>query len=168
MEFSYPTRPDVHVLKKLDLKIKSGKKVALVGASGCGKSTSIGLLERFYNPLEGNILIDGHEIKSFNLKWLRSQLGLVSQEPVLFARTIRDNITYGLDRVVSDEEIEKVASNANIHSFVSSLPMVCNIFVLIFSNKDNIIENSQKNTRKKGRIDINSAVATQFFYEILI
>lgn len=126
-EFAYPIRPDVQVLKKLNLKITSGQKVALVGASGCGKSTSIGLLERFYNPLAGSISIDHHEIQSLNLKWLRSQFGLVSQEPVLFARTIRENITYGLDREVSDEEIAKVATNANIHSFIASLPKVLSL-----------------------------------------
>lgn len=118
-------------MKKLDLQINSGQKIALVGASGCGKSTSIGLLERFYNPLAGKISIDGKDIKSLNLKWLRSQFGLVSQEPVLFARTIRENIIYGLDREVTDEELVKVATNANIHGFVSSLPKVCLICLLI-------------------------------------
>lgn len=126
--FNYPNRPDVTVLKSLSFDIKSGQKIALVGSSGCGKSTSIGLLERFYNPKEGRISIDGHEVKSFNLKWLRQQLGLVSQEPVLFARSIRDNIVYGLDRQVSDEEITKVCQNANVHSFIHSLPMVSCFF----------------------------------------
>ena len=124
VSFNYPTRPNVPVLKSLTFRIKTGQKIALVGSSGCGKSTSIGLLERFYNPKEGAIHIDGHEIRSFNLKWLRQQLGLVSQEPVLFARSIRDNITYGLERDVSEKEIEEVARNANIHGFVSSLPKV--------------------------------------------
>lgn len=125
VDFAYPTRPDVQVLKKLDLKIEPGKKIALVGASGCGKSTSIGLIERFYNALAGKIQIDGHDIESLNLKWLRSQLGLVSQEPVLFGRSIGENIIYGMDRQVSQEEIEKAAKDANIHSFISSLPKVC-------------------------------------------
>jgi len=122
--FNYPTRPNVPVLKSLTFNIKTGQKIALVGSSGCGKSTSIGLLERFYNPKEGAIHIDGHEIRSFNLKWLRQQLGLVSQEPVLFARSIKDNITYGLERTVSEADIEKVARNANIHGFIASLPKV--------------------------------------------
>ena len=97
-----------------------------MGSSGCGKSTSIGLLERFYNPLDGAITVDQNEIDAFNIKWWRSQLGLVSQEPILFARSIKDNITYGLDRPVNDNEIESAAKKANIHSFVSSLPKVGN------------------------------------------
>lgn len=124
VQFAYPSRPDVQVLKGLSLQIQPGQKVALVGSSGCGKSTSIGLLERFYNPLDGAITVDQNEINTFNIKWWRSQLGLVSQEPVLFARSIKDNITYGLDRPVTDDEIESVAKKANIHSFVSSLPKV--------------------------------------------
>ena len=117
------------VLKGLSLQIQPGQKVALVGSSGCGKSTSIGLLERFYNPLDGSITIDNNEIKTFNIKWLRSQLGLVSQEPVLFARSIKDNIAYGLEREVTDDEIESVSKRANIHSFVSTLPQVSKDFV---------------------------------------
>jgi len=139
--FNYPNRPDVTVLKSLSFNIKSGQKIALVGSSGCGKSTSIGLLERFYNPKEGRISIDGHEVKSFNLKWLRQQLGLVSQEPVLFARSIRDNIVYGLDRQVSDEEITKVCQNANVHSFVHSLPMGYDTLV---GDKGTLISGGQK------------------------
>ncbi|XP_066928852.1 ATP-dependent translocase ABCB1-like isoform X2 [Clytia hemisphaerica] len=139
--FNYPNRPDVTVLKSLSFDIKSGQKIALVGSSGCGKSTSIGLLERFYNPKEGRISIDGHEVKSFNLKWLRQQLGLVSQEPVLFARSIRDNIVYGLDRQVSDEEITKVCQNANVHSFIHSLPMGYDTLV---GDKGTLISGGQK------------------------
>ena len=96
-----------------------------MGASGCGKSTSVGILERFYDPLSGSVEVDGHDVKGFNLKWLRSQLGLVSQEPVLFSRSIKDNIVYGLDRKATDEEVVDAATKANIHGFVSTLPQVC-------------------------------------------
>ena len=132
VSFNYPTRPDVPVLQKLSFTIKSGQKVALVGASGCGKSTTVGLLERFYDPLSGRVEIDSRDIKIFNIKQLRSQLGMVSQEPVLFARSIKENIAYGLDREASDEEIEAVAVSANIHSFISTLPQVLCLFVCLF------------------------------------
>ena len=108
----------------MSFKIECGQKVALVGSSGCGKSTCIGLLERFYDPLSGVIKIDGVDIKKFNLKSLRSCLGLVSQEPVLFARSIKENITYGLEKEVNMEDIELAAKKANIHGFVSDLPKV--------------------------------------------
>ena len=102
--------------------------MALVGPSGCGKSTVVSLLERFYDPtpVEGSsVSLDGEDLREINLKWLRSQMGIVSQEPVLFNASIADNIRYGAnDREVTDEEIEKAARNANIHSFIASLPQV--------------------------------------------
>ena len=96
--------------------------VALVGESGSGKSTVISLLERFYNPDSGAISLDGVEIKSLKVNWLRDRMGLVGQEPVLFNDTIRANIAYGKHKVVTEEEIIKVAKAANAHEFISSLP----------------------------------------------
>jgi ATP-binding cassette, subfamily B (MDR/TAP), member 1 len=96
--------------------------VALVGESGSGKSTVITLLERFYNPDSGTISLDGVEIKILKVSWLRSQMGLVSQEPVLFNDTIRANIGYGKHVEMSEEELIKVAKAANAHEFISSLP----------------------------------------------
>jgi ATP-binding cassette, subfamily B (MDR/TAP), member 1 len=93
-----------------------------VGESGSGKSTVIALLERFYNPDSGTILLDRVEIKSLKISWLRSQMGLVSQEPVLFNDTIRTNIAYGKHGEISEEELIKVAKAANAHEFISSLP----------------------------------------------
>ncbi|XP_065655130.1 ATP-dependent translocase ABCB1 isoform X3 [Hydra vulgaris] len=122
IKFNYPTRPDVQVLNDFSLKIECGKKVALVGSSGCGKSTSVGLIERFYDPVFGKVMVDGYDIKDFNLKWLRSCLGLVSQEPVLFARTIKENIVYGLDKEISMDDVVLAAKKANIHGFISNLP----------------------------------------------
>ena len=130
VQFNYPIRPEFPVLQGLSLSIKPGQKVALVGASGCGKSTTVGLLERFYDPLSGSVQIDKRDIKAFNLKWLRSKLGMVSQEPVLFARSIKDNICYGLDKEVEESELMGVAKNANIYGFVSTLPKVCYFYVL--------------------------------------
>ncbi|RZC33786.1 multidrug resistance protein 1, partial [Asbolus verrucosus] len=122
--FSYPTRPNITVLKGLDLSVIKGKTVALVGPSGCGKSTIIQLIERFYDPNEGNLTLDGEDIRNIKLASHRSHLGIVSQEPNLFDRTIGDNIAYGDNsRTVDKNEILEAAKNANIHSFISSLPL---------------------------------------------
>ncbi|XP_018319200.1 multidrug resistance protein 1 [Agrilus planipennis] len=124
IEFRYPTRPDIKVLKGLDLSIMNGKTVALVGPSGCGKSTIIQLLERFYDPANGTVNVDGTDIRTMQLRTLRSQLGIVSQEPNLFDRTIGENIAYGdNDRIVTTDEIIEAAKKANIHSFIASLPL---------------------------------------------
>jgi ATP-binding cassette subfamily B (MDR/TAP) protein 1 len=122
--FAYPTRPNVTVLKGLNLSVMKGKTVALVGPSGCGKSTIIQLIERFYDPLEGNLVVDKEDIRNIKLASHRSHLGIVSQEPNLFDRTIGENIAYGDNsRHVEKEEIIEAAKNANIHNFISSLPL---------------------------------------------
>ncbi|GBG63853.1 hypothetical protein CBR_g39637 [Chara braunii] len=121
VRFAYPMRPDVVVLKDFSLQILPGKTAALVGESGSGKSTAISLMERFYDPDAGCVLLDGHDLKTLQLKWLRQQIGLVSQEPVLFAVSIRENILYGKPDA-SDEEIERAAMAANAHSFITALP----------------------------------------------
>ncbi|KAJ1392852.1 P-loop containing nucleoside triphosphate hydrolase [Sesbania bispinosa] len=118
--FSYPARPDQMILKGLSLDIEAGKTVALVGQSGSGKSTIIGLIERFYDPMKGSISIDNCDIKEFNLRSLRSHIALVSQEPTLFAGTIRDNIVYGKEDA-SEDEIRRAARHANAHEFISSM-----------------------------------------------
>ncbi|CAF1180643.1 unnamed protein product [Adineta ricciae] len=122
--FVYPTRTDSIVLKKFNFTIKSGQKVALVGSSGSGKSTTIQLIERFYDPNVGQIFIDSKDIRSLDLQWYRSQISIVSQEPVLFDISIRENIAYG-DNSRQDiplEEIIEAAKNANIHDFIQQLP----------------------------------------------
>ncbi|KAM0934126.1 putative ABC-type xenobiotic transporter [Dioscorea sansibarensis] len=121
VEFSYPSRPDVIIFNGLNLEIPSGKIVALVGGSGSGKSTVISLIERFYEPLLGSILLDGHNIKDLELKWLRQQVGLVNQEPALFATTIRENILYGKDDATLDE-ITRAAKLSEAITFISNLP----------------------------------------------
>ncbi|XP_058037982.1 ATP-dependent translocase ABCB1 [Ahaetulla prasina] len=121
--FNYPTRPDVPVLQGLNIAIEKGQTLALVGSSGCGKSTLVQLLERFYDPLSGEVLLDGENEKQLNIQWLRSQIGIVSQEPVLFGCSIAENIAYGDNtREVPFDEICEVAKAANIHSFIESLP----------------------------------------------
>ncbi|KAI7806752.1 putative multidrug resistance protein 1 [Triplophysa rosa] len=123
VHFMYPTRQNVKVLQGLNVSVYQGQTLALVGGSGCGKSTSIQLLERFYDPAAGQVLADGMDTRRLNLAWLRTQLGLVSQEPILFDCTIAENIQYGDNsRVVSQEEIEEAAKKANIHSFIIGLP----------------------------------------------
>ncbi|XP_057419015.1 ABC transporter B family member 11-like [Lotus japonicus] len=121
VSFKYPTRPDVQIFKDLCLTIHSGKTVALVGESGSGKSTVISLLQRFYDPDSGNITLDGKEIQRLQVKWLRQQMGLVSQEPVLFNETIRANIAYGKGGDATEAEIIAAAELANAHNFISGL-----------------------------------------------
>ncbi|XP_030753782.1 ATP-dependent translocase ABCB1 [Sitophilus oryzae] len=122
--FHYPTRENIQVLKGLDLSVLQGKTVALVGPSGCGKSTIVQLIERFYDPKSGTVSLDDQNIKSITLASLRSHLGIVSQEPNLFSRTIGENIAYGdTGREVSMAEIMEAATNANIHNFITQLPL---------------------------------------------
>ncbi|KAK3152890.1 hypothetical protein QOZ80_2BG0164960 [Eleusine coracana subsp. coracana] len=122
VSFKYPVRTDVQIFRDLCLRIPSGKTVALVGESGSGKSTVIALIERFYDPDSGAIFLDGVNLKSLKLSWLRQQVGLVGQEPVLFNDTIRANIAYGKKDQVTEEKIVAVAEAANAHRFISSLP----------------------------------------------
>jgi ATP-binding cassette subfamily B (MDR/TAP) protein 1 len=121
--FSYPSRPDEQIFDGFSLSIASGTTAALVGQSGSGKSTVISLIERFYDPLAGEVLIDGINLKEFQLKWIREKIGLVSQEPVLFASSIKDNIAYGKDGATT-EEIKAAAELANAAKFIDKLPQV--------------------------------------------
>ncbi|CAN6477724.1 unnamed protein product [Victoria cruziana] len=121
VEFAYPSRPGTPVFHNFSLMFPAGKTVALVGSSGSGKSTVISLLQRFYDPRGGDILLDGVSIKKLQLKWLRSRMGLVSQEPVLFATSIKENILFGKEDATM-EEIEAAARSSNAHNFISRLP----------------------------------------------
>ncbi|OVA17091.1 ABC transporter [Macleaya cordata] len=123
INFKYPTRPDVQILKDFCLTISAGKTIALVGESGSGKSTVINLLQRFYDPDSGHILLDGMEISKLKINWLRQQMGLVSQEPILFNETIKANIVYGKQgRITSEDEIITATKASNAHNFISGLP----------------------------------------------
>uniref|UniRef100_A0A803VZR3 Bile salt export pump n=2 Tax=Ficedula albicollis TaxID=59894 RepID=A0A803VZR3_FICAL len=119
--FNYPSRPDVKILDNLNMVINAGETTAFVGASGAGKSTTIQLIQRFYDPTDGMITLDGHDIRSLNIQWLRSQIGIVEQEPVLFATTIAENIRYGRDEATM-EDIIKAAKQANAYNFIMALP----------------------------------------------
>ena len=123
--FAYPSRPRFRILKGLDISVKPGQTLALVGPSGSGKSTIISLIERFYDPTSGYVQLDENHLSQLSIPWLRQQISLVSQEPVLFDLSIADNIRYGaLFREVSDEEMQEAAKSANIHNFIIGLPQV--------------------------------------------
>ncbi|GMF36398.1 unnamed protein product [Phytophthora lilii] len=122
ISFRYPTRPEINVLKHYNLTVEAGQTVAFCGPSGGGKSTIISLIERFYDPVVGEVCLDGYNIKDLNLNWLRSQIGLVGQEPTLFIGTIADNISYGLAEQPSQQEIEEAAKMANAHDFITQFP----------------------------------------------
>jgi len=115
--FTYPQKNDVQVLKQLNFSIKKGEHIALVGESGGGKSTIISLLQRLYDPTEGQILIDGKSLKEYNLKWLHSRMGYISQDPALFSGTLEENVVYGVDSY-EKEELEKVVESAYMSKFV--------------------------------------------------
>ncbi|CAF3853767.1 unnamed protein product, partial [Rotaria sp. Silwood1] len=121
IHFSYPSRPDVQVLDGLSFNVMHGQTVALVGPSGSGKSTCVQLLQRFYDPNSGSVLIDDNQVEEYNLKWLRQQIGVINQEPVLFQATIRENILLGCESA-TDEEVQKAAKIANAHNFIMSFP----------------------------------------------
>jgi ATP-binding cassette subfamily B protein len=119
--FAYPTRPDAPVLRGMSLRLAPGEVVALVGPSGGGKSTVAALLSRFYDPQGGVLRLDGEDLRSLDPDWLRQQVGVVSQEPILFATTIRENIRYGRP-AATDAEVESAARAAHAHDFVSAFP----------------------------------------------
>ncbi|XP_026412562.1 ABC transporter B family member 20-like [Papaver somniferum] len=121
VDFCYPTRPELMVLSNFNLKISGGQTVAVVGVSGSGKSTIISMIERFYDPVSGQVLLDGRDLKLFNVRWLRNHLGLVQQEPIIFSTTIRENIIYARHNA-TEAEMKEAARIANAHHFISSLP----------------------------------------------
>jgi ATP-binding cassette subfamily B protein len=121
VHFRYPARDDIEVLKGINLEILPGQVVALVGSSGSGKTTVASLLPRFYEPTSGEIILDGHKLSEIRPSWLREQIGMVSQEPVLISSTIEDNIRYGKP-TASTEEVEAVARAANALEFIEKFP----------------------------------------------
>lgn len=121
--FRYPARPDIQIFNGFSLHIPSGKTAALVGHSGSGKSTVISLVERFYDPDSGEVLIDGVDLKRLRLSWIREQIGLVSQEPILFATSIKENIAYGKENA-TDQEIKTAIELANASKFINQMPEV--------------------------------------------
>ncbi|KAI7832823.1 P-loop containing nucleoside triphosphate hydrolase protein [Gamsiella multidivaricata] len=144
VDFVYPSRPDVPILKKMSIEVKPGQTVALVGHSGSGKSTIVGLVERFYDPLSGSITLDGIEIKDWNVTYLRDTIGIVSQEPVLFNASIKQNIIYGMRKDQSeptDKEIEAACRLSNAHDFIMKLP---NKYDTLVGEKGALLSGGQK------------------------
>jgi ATP-binding cassette subfamily B (MDR/TAP) protein 1 len=145
----YPSRPDTTVLDDFSLSIPTGKMVALVGASGSGKSTIFGLLERFYLPMAGQVFLDGNDTSKLNLKWLRRNMALVSQDPVLFSTTIYESIAHGLvgteheyaKEEVKTELIEQAAKIANAYDFIMDMPQK---FQTKVGERGNLLSGGQK------------------------
>uniref|UniRef100_A0A7E4V6E2 ABC-type xenobiotic transporter n=1 Tax=Panagrellus redivivus TaxID=6233 RepID=A0A7E4V6E2_PANRE len=128
IHFRYPSRPDVKVLNGVSWSVEPGQTIAFVGHSGCGKSTSIGLLMRFYNPESGSITIDGVPIEDLNVEWLRNTIGIVSQESVMFQATVAENLEIGKPDA-THEEIVKACEMANAHNFIMKLPEEYDTFI---------------------------------------
>ncbi|KAK8019301.1 P-loop containing nucleoside triphosphate hydrolase protein [Apiospora arundinis] len=141
VHFRYPTRPEQPVLRGLNLTVRPGQYVALVGASGCGKSTTIALLERFYDPIVGGVYIDGKEISSLNVNDYRSYIALVSQEPTLYQGTIKENILLGANHEVGDDAVEFACKEANIYDFIMSMP---DGFNTVVGSKGTLLSGGQK------------------------
>ncbi|KAI5058685.1 hypothetical protein GOP47_0026855 [Adiantum capillus-veneris] len=146
--FHYPTRPSVSVLRNVNLSIHPGEIVAVVGLSGSGKSTLVALLLRLYEPTSGEILIDNHSINELDVRWLRQQLGVVSQEPRLFSTDIASNISYGCERSISHTDIVRAAKQAHAHGFIMALP----------EGYKTVVDNSRLSGGQKQRIAIARAL----------
>ena len=121
VHFRYPSRKEAKVLNGMNLTIEPGQTVALVGHSGCGKSTSVGLLTRLYECEAGNVLLDGVDVRELNIDWLRNNIGIVQQEPILFNDTIDENIKFG-NPSISREQMVHVCKMANAHDFIMKMP----------------------------------------------
>ena len=122
VSFAYPAQPDTSVLNNFSMKVAEGECVALVGASGCGKSTVAALLQRLYEPTSGTISVGAHELQSTDVQYLRNHIAVVNQTPNLFDGTIRENIAYGLLGELTEDDVIRAARAANVHDFVMSLP----------------------------------------------
>ena len=112
------------ILNDLSFTAEPGETVAFIGPSGCGKSTIIKLIQRLYDPMDGCVMLDGRDIKDISVNWLRKQIGIVGQEPVLFDMTILENILLGSENEhYSDETIAKVLDQAGAREFIQALPL---------------------------------------------
>mmetsp|Transcript_30011 Transcript_30011/g.62731 ORF Transcript_30011/g.62731 Transcript_30011/m.62731 type:complete len:301 (-) Transcript_30011:386-1288(-) len=128
VEFAYPSHPDTTILNNVSFTLSNGEMLAITGSSGSGKSSIISLLVRFYEPLSGRITLDGYDVRNLNVEWLRSQIGLVGQEPILFHASVFDNVAYGKPDATRKDVIEACVA-ANAHRFVLELPDQYDTFV---------------------------------------
>ena len=124
VNFQYPSRPDVPVLSNYSLTVPANTTAALVGPSGAGKSTVVALLQRFYDTSSGTIQIDGMDLQSYNLQYLRRHIGYVQQEPTLMGLSIKENVLYGVENpeTISQDQLEQVCKDANAHDFITQWP----------------------------------------------
>ena len=141
--FAYPLKPDVDVLKNLSTKIEKGKVVAIVGHSGSGKTTISNLIQRFYDPKEGSITLDGIDIRDLNLKWLRRKIGFVAQEPTLYSTTIEENVIYGVTEYTM-EDFQKVCELSNVDKFVSDKSLFPSGYKTLVGEKGARVSGGQK------------------------
>ena len=141
--FAYPLKPDVNVLKNLSTKIEKGKVVAIVGHSGSGKTTISNLIQRFYDPTEGCITLDGIDIRDLNIQWLRKSIGFVAQEPTLYSTTIEDNVTYGVTEY-TEEDFQKVCELSNVDKFVSDKSLFPRGYKTLVGEKGARVSGGQK------------------------
>ena len=154
--FCYPSKPDVQILKKVSFKVEQNKVIALVGQSGCGKSTIISLIERFYDTLEGQILFNGTNIKTLDPKWYKKQISIVSQEPVLFSGTIRENICYGLNvKEVTEAQLDEACARANALTFIKDKDMFPNGYDTLVGERGVKLSGGQKQRVAIARALIN-------------
>lgn len=121
VEFAYPSHPNTTVLDELSFTMNEAEMLALTGSSGCGKSSIVSLLMRFYEPTSGRVTLDGTDIRDLDIEWLRSQIGLVGQEPILFHASVYENVAYGKPSATHDEVMEACIA-ANAHRFILELP----------------------------------------------
>ncbi|KAG2710452.1 hypothetical protein I3760_04G027600 [Carya illinoinensis] len=139
VSFHYPSRSMVPILEDINISVQASEVVAIVGLSGSGKSTIVNLLLRLYEPINGQIYIDGLPLRELDIRWLRQKVGFVGQEPHLFHMDIKSNIRYGCSRRVEQEDIERAAKQAYAHEFISSLPAGYDTLV-----DDNLLSGGQK------------------------
>lgn len=126
--FRYPSRPEKIIHRGLNFKVHEGETLALVGSSGCGKSSCVQLIQRFYDPVFGEILLDDLDLRKYNISWLRSNIAIVGQEPVLFQGTIAENIRHGKPSA-TQREVEESAKAAGVHEFIANLPESYQTFI---------------------------------------
>ena len=141
--FAYPLKPDVNVLKNLSTKIEKGKVVAIVGHSGSGKSTISNLIQRFYDPNEGCITLDGIDLRDFDIPWLRRSIGFVTQEPTLYSSSIKDNVLYGVTQY-TEEDFYNVCELANVNKFVSDKSLFPSGYKTLVGEKGARVSGGQK------------------------
>ena len=151
VKFCYPSKMTVQVLKGVSLTVENNKNrvVALCGTSGCGKSTIISMIERFYDPNSGSVLFNGRNIKDLEPRWYHQQIAIVQQEPVLFSGTIKDNITYGIDveglgEGKLNEMLDEATRKANAYNFIHDKEMFPNAYETVVGERGVKLSGGQK------------------------